>query len=231
MVNEPILDANIADDPKVRLSRERLANLDPSLRERLLNSLDEYLNDGAKRTGYARERVMVGPFMRYQWFPQKNSEFRQPRPLNDVEGLAFLYSKGHKAELVTMLAEISTDQAIGISLLLDLLIDRAATALDAESVDLAARIQSEFEADLVKFALSGAARHDSSSRGGRKGVERTGRKRVRSAQELHQVALGLIDEGIDRRQWTSEIRERHGAAFGSKVYIRRRLKALGFRSK
>ena len=231
MVNEPILDANIDDDPKVRLSRERLANLDPSLRERILNNLDDYLNDGAKRTGYARERVMVGPFMRYQWFPQKNSEFQQPRPLNDVEGLAFLYSEGHGAELVAMLAEISTDQAIAISLLLDLLIDRAATALDAESVDLAARIQSEFEADLVKFALSGAARHDSSSRGGRKGLERAGRKRVRPAQELKQVALGLIDEGIDRLRWTSVIRERYGNAFGSDEYTRRRLKALGFGSK
>ncbi len=231
MVNEPVLDPNIADDSKVHLSRERLANLDPSLRERILNNLDEYLDDGTKRTGYARKRVMVGPFMRYQWFPQKNSEFRQPRPLNDIEGLAFLYSEGHKAKLVTMLAEISTDQAIAISLLLDLLIDRAATALDAESVDLAARIQSEFEADLVKFALSGAARHDSSSRGGRKGLERAGRKRVRPAQELRQVALGLIDEGIDRRQWTSEIRKRHGDSFGSGEYIRRRLKALGFGSK
>lgn len=231
MVNEPILNANIDDDPKVCLSRERLANLDPLLRERILKSLDEYLDDGAKRTGYARKRVMVGPFMRYQWFPQVNSESRLPRPLNDVEGLAFLCDEGHDAVLVAMLAEISTDQAIAISLLLDLLIDRAATALDAETVELAARIQSEFEADLVKFALSGAALHDSSSRGGRKGLERAGRKRVRPAQELQQVALGLADEGIDRRQWTSEIRKCHGDTFGSAEYIRRRLKALGFGSK
>ena len=135
------------------------------------------------------------------------------------------------AHVIDLLAEISPDQAVAISLLLDLLIDRAATALDAESVDLAARIQGEFEADLVKFALSGAALRDSSSRGGRKGLERAGRKRVRPTLELQQVALGLIDEGIDRRRWTSVIRERYGAEFGSEGYTRRRLKALGFGSK
>jgi hypothetical protein len=151
--------------------------------------------------------------------------------LNDVEGLAFLCDEGYDAPLIALLAEISTDQAIAISLVLDLLIDRAATAWDAETVDLATRIQSEFAADVVKFALSGAALHDSSSRGGGKGLERAGRKRVCSAQELQQVALGLVKDGIDRRRWTSIIRERHGDTFGSERYIRGRLKALGFGSK
>lgn len=231
MVNEPILDADIDDDPKVRDSRARLANLDPSLRQRLLKSLDQYLDDGAKRSGYARKPVMVCSYMRYLWFPQDSSDRRLPGPLNDVEGLAFLCDEGPDAMFLVMLAEISPDQAIAISLLLDLLIDRAATALDAESVNLATRIQGEFAADLAKFALSGAALHDASSRGGRRGLKRAGRKRVRSTQELNQVALGLIDEGIDRRRWTSVIRERYGAEFGSERYIRERLTALGFRSK
>lgn len=231
MANLPTLDLTVGEDPRVESARSRLRALPFAVRKDVEKALDWFYDDAPRRSRYKRVPVQIGQFTRYTWFLAEGTiDTPMYRPMNDVEAFACLFAESQSTQIHLLLSAISPDPAVALALVMDLLIDRAALAMDADAVDTAARIQLAFYSGHAAAAMKGARLHDASSRGGSKGVRRTGRKQVKPRDELREVAAALQSANVPRRQWVSRIRREHGNSFGSARHIRACLVSLGYPS-
>lgn len=235
------------DERAVARARAILSGIPQDKLPDCLERLEYFLNARAAAIGYTRVPVQPSGM---RWFPLAAAATTPPRrgtpavapaapgspphngspPFDDVQGLATAFGPETETELTDFLTAVHPDWMLALTLVLAILVSRAADGNDAAAIERAEDIGLELLPRVTRLAWDRAAARAKQSEAGRAYGAKAHKDAKDPDSELREAADAAVQAGVPPHKLTTYLLERHGPRFGGARYLRDRLAENGYRN-